>query len=78
MEGRELRREISKFQKRTRCSQIEIARAAGLDRSKLNQFLVGHGSFTADEIRAVEAAISKLARRRLRETLAAMLPKGAA
>jgi hypothetical protein len=58
----------------TRFSQGELARVAGINRTTFNEFLRGHIALRDDQLAAIELAISSVARRRLVESLQALLP----
>ena len=69
MKAKQIRRKLEQLAKQPRISQPEVARLAGIDRSRLNLFLNGHVELRPDQVAAIEAAIAKLATARLEKII---------
>jgi transcriptional regulator with XRE-family HTH domain len=70
MRARRLRSVISKL----KINQCDLAKAAKLNRSVLNQFIKGRTTVSDEQLDAIEAAVRKIASAQLEKVLQVLTP----
>ena len=73
MRARRLRSVIAKL----KLNQCDLAKATKLNRSVLNQFLLGRTTVSDEQLTAIEGAVVAVANAQLKRVLAVLVPKAA-